>query len=43
VSVDHQQERVIPDAVPPFLGGVEQLIDLWTAQKILASLVSISG
>jgi len=33
VPVVHQDERVIADAVPAFLGGLEQEIDLRTVQK----------
>ena len=41
VPVDHQDEHVVADAMAPFLGGLEQLIDLRTRQEVLRSLVGI--
>ena len=41
VPVVHQQQHVIADAMPTFLGGLEQQLYLRTAQKVLGALVSI--
>ena len=43
VPVDHQEQRVITDAVAPFLGRLEQPIDLRPVQEVLGPLVGIGG
>jgi hypothetical protein len=34
---------MVTDAVPSFLGGLEQPVDLQRTQKVLAALVGIGG
>src|SRR5262245_12812176 len=41
VSVDHEQQRVVADAVAAFLAGIEQLTDLRCCQKLLTALVDV--
>jgi len=43
MSVHHQHQQVIADAVSPPLGGIEQLGNCGLVQKILAPLMGIGG
>jgi uncharacterized protein DUF4158 len=43
VAVHHQYEQVIANAMPPSLGGLEQVGDFGFAQIILVSLMGIRG
>ena len=43
VPKQHEQERVVADAVAPFLGCLEQAIDLRTVQEVLVALVRVGG
>jgi len=43
VPVDHQQENVVADAVPPLLGRLKQALHLGVGQEVLAPNVGIDG
>src|SRR5262245_15699517 len=43
MAVDHQDQRVVANAVAAFLGGLEQPVDLRGTQKVLTALVGVGG
>ena len=43
MTIRHQGEQMITDAVPPLLHCLEQYGDLGPAQEVLATLMGIGG
>ena len=43
VTVDHQEQEVVADAMPPPLGGLQQPLDFRFVEEILLPFVEVSG